>query len=71
MHAVFMAKGPLFAKGKKLNQVNTVDLYNLFCLILRIECGPNDGSTKLDIWNDLFAVPQGKGVQPQQGKHRY
>lgn len=54
MHATFMAKGPLFAKGKQLKPVNTVDLYNLFCLILDIKGSKNDGSTKNDTWNDLI-----------------
>lgn len=62
-----MAKGPLFAKGAKLNAVNMIDLYNLFCYILKIKCGPTDGSTKLDIWNDLFAI---KPVHYEKGKHR-
>lgn len=54
MHAMFIAKGPLFSKGKQLNAVNMVDLYNIFCTILNIKCAPNDGSHNLDNWNDLF-----------------
>lgn len=54
MHATFMAKGPLFARGKQLKPVNAVDLYNLFCLILDIKGSKNDGSTKNDTWNDLI-----------------
>lgn len=50
-----MAKGPAIAKGKKLNSVNKIDLYNLFCRILKIQCkGQNDGSTNQSIWNELF-----------------
>lgn len=54
MRAFFMAKGPLIAKGKRLSAVNNIDLYNLFCRILGIECGENDGSQNLNIWNELF-----------------
>lgn len=67
MHALFMAKGPLFAKGAKLKSVNMIDLYNLFCHILNIECGPTDGSTELDIWNELFAIKQD---YYKKGRHR-
>lgn len=67
MHAIFMAKGPLFAKGAKLKSVNMIDLYNLFCHILNIKCGHTDGSTKLDIWNELFAKKQ---VHDEKGKRR-
>lgn len=60
MHALFMAKGPMFAKGAKLESVNMIDLYNLFCHILDIKCGPTDGSTELDIWNELFGIKKGR-----------
>lgn len=57
MNAFFMAKGPLIARGNELKAINSVDLYNLFCRILRIEgiCGANDGSMNADIWTELFA----------------
>lgn len=54
MHAIFMAKGPIFNSGKILKSVNMIDLCNLFCTILNINCSPNSGSNRLDIWNDLF-----------------
>ncbi|XP_055326227.1 bis(5'-adenosyl)-triphosphatase enpp4-like [Sitodiplosis mosellana] len=54
MNAFFMAKGPLIASGKRLSTVNNIDLYNLFCLILTIECRQNDGSNNPSIWNELF-----------------
>lgn len=54
MNAFFMAKGPLISKGKMLGPVNNIDLYNLFCSILRIECDQNDGSNDPNIWNELF-----------------
>lgn len=57
MNAFFMAKGPLIAKGKRLNSVNNIDLYNLFYRILNlsdVECGQNDGSKNRNIWNELF-----------------
>lgn len=70
MHAIFMAKGPLFAKGKTLKSVMMVDLYNLFCYILNIKCGATDGSTELDIWNELFAEKPIKSVHYGKGRHR-
>lgn len=67
MHAIFMAKGPLFAKGKKLKAVNMIDLYNLFCYILSIDCGKNDGSRTLEMYDDLFAVKPVR-VTKERGK---
>lgn len=66
MHAMFMAKGPLIAKGKTLKSVNMIDLYNLFCYILNIKCGKTDGSTDLEIWNALLTEP----VHHEKGKHQ-
>lgn len=63
MNAIFMAKGPLFAKSKKLKSVNMIDLYNLFCMVLNIKCEPNDGSSNTHTWEDLFAPHK-------EGKHR-
>lgn len=54
MHAIFMAKGPSFSSGKRLDAVNMIDLYNVFCRTLKIQCSPNDGSNNLDNWNNLF-----------------
>lgn len=54
MNAFFMAKGPSISKCKRPGAVNAVDLYNLFCLILDIECGQNDGSKNPNIWNKLL-----------------
>lgn len=70
MHAIFMAKGPLFQKGKTLKPVNMIDLYNLFCSILNINCPPNHGSTKSDTWNELFAVKPVKDIRRNKGKRR-
>lgn len=68
MHAIFMAKGPLFDKGKTLESVNMIDLYNLFCFILDIECGQNNGTQNLDMYDDLFAV---KPVRANQKGKRW
>lgn len=54
MHAIFMAKGPIFNIGKTIKPVQMIDLYNLFCYILEIKCNKNNGSNRLDIWNDLL-----------------
>lgn len=58
MRAFFTAKGPLFAKGKRIRAIQMIDLYNLFCRILQIEtfCGDSDGSKDPIIWNKLFAT---------------
>lgn len=56
MHPIFLAKGPLFAKGKTIAPVNMIDLYNLFCFILNIKCGQNHGTKQLEKYDDLFAV---------------
>lgn len=69
MHAIFMAKGPLFAKGKMLKSVNMIDLYNLFCFILNIECGHTNGTQKLDAYDDLFAVKPVRASE--KGKRRH
>lgn len=69
MHAMFMAKGPLFAKRKQLQNVNMVDLYNLFCLVLDIKGSTNDGSTTTDIWHDLFV--KAPAHKSQRGKLRH
>lgn len=68
MNAIFMAKGMLFSKGKSLKSVNMIDLYNLMCLILNIDCDENDGSKNLDMYDDLFAVKPIRATQ--KGKHR-
>lgn len=57
MHAIFMAKGPLFAVGQHLEPFNTVDLYNLFCRILEIKCKPNEGVDRTSTWNVLLRTP--------------
>lgn len=75
MHAIFMAKGPLFAKGKKLKPFNSVDLYNLFCAILDIKCKKNDGNDQMDIWSDLLentkSSAQGSSNTHKKGKLQY
>lgn len=72
MHAIFMAKGPLFAKGKQIKSVKTVDLYNLFCVILNINCNHNDGTNRLSVWNDLFVNKSILSVRTdrQNDRHR-
>ncbi|XP_031625464.1 ectonucleotide pyrophosphatase/phosphodiesterase family member 5-like isoform X2 [Contarinia nasturtii] len=54
MNAFFMAKGPIFGKDEQIETIDMIDLYNLFCLILKIECYSNDGSNNSSIWNALF-----------------
>lgn len=54
MHAIFMAKGPLFATRQRLPAFNTVDLFNLFCMILQIDCIENEGTNRTDAWKMLL-----------------
>lgn len=44
MHAIFFANGPQFKKNNKVAPFSSVDLFNLFCLILDINTIPNNGT---------------------------
>lgn len=57
MHAIFMAKGPLFASGQQIEPFHTVDLFNLFCRVLRIDCKQNEGTDRTSTWNVLLRTP--------------
>lgn len=46
MHAIFIAYGPAFKAGVKLEPVENVDIYNVMCKILGLEAATNDGSIK-------------------------
>lgn len=56
MHAIFIAIGPLFAQSKTLKPFNTVDLYNLFCVILKLKCAENKGSDGKDSWQSALLL---------------
>lgn len=75
MHAIFMAKGPIFNKGKTIKPVQMINLYNLFCYILEIKCNKTNGSNRLDIWNDLLTrqspATLGNSGARQKGKIRH
>lgn len=69
MHGIFMAKGPLFASGAQLEPFDTVDLCNLFCKILKINCNPNEGADRT--WNMLLRKPLHAVKERRPGKlHR-
>lgn len=70
MHAIFMAKGPIFNTGKQIKPVNMIDLYNLFCFILDLNCNKNNGSDQLNIWNELF-LEKPVPIAHKKGKHRH
>lgn len=57
MHAVFMAKGPLFKAGQTIKPFDSIELYNLFCHILKIKCNTNDGKWNPSFWNAVLTVP--------------
>lgn len=58
MHAIFMAKGPQFISGKTIQSLQSVDLYDLFCEILNIECKPNDGTLNKELFNEILRDPK-------------
>lgn len=74
MHAIFMAKGPIFKTKKVLKPIKMINLYNLFCLILDIKCNKTNGSNKLDIWNDLLvkqsSISHSGHLNNKKGKFR-
>lgn len=43
MHGIFVAQGPAFRKGVRVDPIEMVDVYNLMTHILKIEAAPNDG----------------------------
>lgn len=57
MHAVFMAKGPLFKAGQIIKPFNSIDLYNLFCHIVKIKCHVNDGQWDAAFWSSSLKEP--------------
>ena len=46
MHAIFYATGPAFKKGRVVESMNNVDIYNLVCKVLGIKPAENDGNPK-------------------------
>ncbi len=44
MQALFVANGPAFAKGAKIDTVFNVDVYELMCHVLTLKPAANDGS---------------------------
>lgn len=53
MHAIFMAKGPLFPPGSQLDAIKNVDLYSFFCRILKIKCDYNGIAGASSVWDKL------------------
>lgn len=58
MHAVFMAKGPIFQSGQKLKPFDSINLFNLFCYVLQIKCNENDGVQGTELWRNLLLTPE-------------
>jgi ectonucleotide pyrophosphatase/phosphodiesterase family protein 5 len=46
MQATFIARGPAFRSGAKVDTVFNLDVYELMCRVLRIKPAPNDGSLR-------------------------
>lgn len=51
MHGLFIAHGPAFPAGSRLDRVESVDVYELMTALLGIEPATNDGS--LQTWLDI------------------
>lgn len=66
MHAFFMAKGPQIARGKRLKPFKSVDLYNLFCRILKIKCRPNEGTDRTSTWNEMLRPSKARSTRSAQ-----
>ena len=43
-HTLFIAHGPAFRKGVRLNSIDSVDIYEILCSALRLEPNDHDGS---------------------------
>jgi len=52
MHPLFVAMGPSFRKGAKVETFNNVDIYPMLCKILNLKPAPNNGS--LDVVSNLL-----------------
>jgi predicted AlkP superfamily pyrophosphatase or phosphodiesterase len=44
MQALFIADGPAFKDGARVDTVMNLDIYELVCLLLGLKSAPNDGS---------------------------
>jgi len=47
MGALFVAHGPAFRRGAKLDEVEGIHVYNLLCAVLGLKPAPNDGDQRL------------------------
>lgn len=56
MQAIFMANGANFSAGEIIPMLESVNLYNLFCAILRIDCAVNDGTETNDGFHKIFQI---------------
>lgn len=54
MQGTFLAFGPLVNQGVALPAFNGVDLYNFFCIVLRISCSSNSGKERRNYWDKLL-----------------
>lgn len=52
MHPFFIAMGPAFKSGAKVDTFNIVDIYPLMCKLLGLKPAPNNGS--LDVVSQLL-----------------
>ena len=47
MGALFIANGPSFQRGRMIDNVENIHVYNLLCAVLGLEPAPNDGDDRL------------------------
>ena len=54
MQAIFIAQGPAFKNGIEVQQISSLDIYNLMCKILSVNPAPNNGTLPVDILSFLY-----------------
>lgn len=55
MKPIFMAKGPSFKTGVVIDdEFVNIDLYYLFCKLLRLKCIQVDGLDRENIWQKML-----------------
>ncbi len=52
MKGIFIASGPAFRNEFKLGEVSSVDLYELWCVLLNIPASPNSGDPR--VWESVL-----------------
>lgn len=51
MRGTFFAYGPLIRRGVAVSAFHSVDLFDLYCVILKIPCSSRSGRDRTDLWS--------------------